>query len=232
MGKHYVPLTPVERVIEWGSKSADRARAGYQRIRQGRAGWAFSWVGWMGRAVAGIAVWYKRRVWDRFARNSGGRVTALRGSLTAALTVIALWMIPGVIATAWNAGLMATTWKEERVFLTNTQEIDPENDIHSVRGCVSFPCTERQAVYYRVSRSTLHDGYAVIKRGYFFYPEEVASVVAPGVNDCQVTSYGIRVRALMRGWGIYPHLLNAVCVPYNENPGRAQAPASEPNQNG
>lgn len=225
MGKHYVPLTPVERAIQWGTRVAERARAGYQRVRNGRGGWAFSWLGWMGRTVARLVMWYKRRVWDRFARGEGGRVTALRGSMTAALTVIALWMIPAAIATVWNTALMATTWNEERVFLTATEEIDPDNDIHSVRGCESFPCTEKQAVYYRVSRNALHDVYAFRTRGYFFYPEEVASVVAPGVNDCQVTSYGIRVRALMRGWGIYPHLLNAVCVPYNENPGRASAPA-------
>lgn len=232
MTKHYVPLTPVERVIEWGKRSAESVRAAYRRVRNGRAGWAFSWAGWVGCMIAAFAVWYKRRVWDRWARNPQGRVTALRGSLTAALTVIVFWMIPGIIGTAWNAGLMVTTWEEERVFLTATEEIDPENDVHSVRGCESFPCTEKQAVYYRVSRNALHDGYALAKRGYFFYPEEVASVVAPGVNDCQVTSYGIRVRALMRGWGIYPHLLNAICVPYNENPARALAPDAGPEETG
>lgn len=40
--------------------------------------------------------------------------------------------------------------------------------------------------------------------------------IAPGINRCEVLSYGISVKALMRGWGIYPLMLDAVCEPYND----------------
>ena len=131
-------------------------------------------------------------------------------------TLFALWLVPSILLTGWQAGLMAVTMKHEEVFLTSAEEIDPEGEVHAIRGCRSIPCSEADATYFRVRSTWMHDGYALLKRGHMFYPEEVAGVVAPGVNRCQVTSYGIRMRALMRGWGIYPDMLNAVCTPWVE----------------
>lgn len=228
MADYKVPLTPVERAIGKCKRAVDQISSAYRAVRHGRAGWVFSWAGWLGDRALRAAAWYKRRVWDRWAVNASGKVTALRAAITAIITASVIWCVPAVIATAWNAGLMLTTWKVETVFLTATEEIDPDNDVHSVRGCVSFPCTEKEAVYYRVSRNALHDVYSLTKRGYFFYPEEVASVVAPGVNKCEVTSYGIRLRAMMRGWGVYPHLLNAVCAPFRHDGGAGNGAVTNP----
>lgn len=165
-------------------------------------------------AALGIANRYKRWIWNRWARNAEGRYTWKRVGATVMATLFLLWIIPSMILTVWQAGLMATTWKDEVVFLTNSEEVDPIGEVHSIRGCRNIPCTESDAIYYRVRASWMHDLYALKKRQHFFYPEEVAGVVAPGVNRCEVSSYGIRVRALMRGWGIYPDMLNAICTPY------------------
>lgn len=171
--------------------------------------------------ILGITGWYKRRIWNKYARNPQGRHTGKRVTATLAGTVFVLWMIPSMLLAVWQAGLMATTWKDESVYLTTTQELDPDGEIHSIRGCRALPCHESDAIYYRVRSSWMHDGYALIKRGHMFYPEEVAGVVAPGVNRCTVSSYGIRVKALMRGWGIYPDMLDAVCTPYQSETGPA-----------
>lgn len=169
----------------------------------------------------GIAKRYQRWIWNRFARNKAGRYTGKRIAATLLMTAFLLWLIPSMLLTVWQAGLMATTWKDEVVFLTSAEEVDPLSEVHSIRGCRAIPCRESDAIYYRVRSSWMHDGYALLKRGHMFYPEEVAGVVAPGVNRCEVTSYGIRIKALMRGWGIYPEMLDAVCTPYQTETGQA-----------
>lgn len=172
-------------------------------------------LSWIVRTIAAIGRWYRDRVWKRFTRNADGERTPKRIAATLFTTLLVLWMIPSALLATWQVGLMATTWKsQEEIFLTSAEEIDPEGEIHSIRGCRNIPCGEKDAIYFRVRSSWMHDVYAMKTRGYFFYPEEVASVVAPGVNKCTVTSYGIRVRALMRGWGIYPDMLDATCTPY------------------
>lgn len=37
--------------------------------------------------------------------------------------------------------------------------------------------------------------------------------MTPSCPECVTTSYGIRIKALMRGWDIYPSLLSASCHP-------------------
>lgn len=172
-------------------------------------------------AALGIANRYKRWVWNRFSKNAAGRYTWKRVGATVFATLFFLWLIPSMILTVWQGGLMATTWKNEVVFLTSAEEVDPDNEVHSIRGCRAIPCRESDAVYYRVRSSWMHNGYALLDRGHMFYPEEVAGVVAPGVNRCQVVSYGVRIKALMRGWGIYPDMLDAECTPYRSENGEA-----------
>lgn len=159
---------------------------------------------------------YSRQIWNRFARNRDGRVTPKRAGWTVLGTVIFLAIMPTVLHLGWQVALFQTTWKDEVIYLTSAEEIDPENEIHSIRGCRQLPCAESDSVYFRVRSSVLHDAHAMWTKGHRFYPEEVAGVVAPGVNRCEVRSYGIRVKALMRGWGIYPDMVDAICVPYTD----------------
>jgi len=168
---------------------------------------------WIIGIVMGIVSWYRRRVWTRFARNKEGQMTTRRVSATVALTIFVLWMLPAAVLSVWQAGLMAATYKVEKVYLTNAEEVDPDGEVHSIRGRRTIEGKESETIYFRVRASWMHDWWAFAKRGHFFYPEEVAGVVAPGLNECTVTSYGIRIRALMRGWGIYPDMLDAVCRP-------------------
>lgn len=198
------------RFMTWLVAQHDRLRGVYERRARGPLRMILGFV-------LGITSRYRLWVWDRWARNGDGQVTRKRAGWTIFATLVFLWFLPAMLLTGWQAGLMATTMRNEEVFLTMAEEVDPENEVHSIRGCRAIPCTESDAVYFRVRASWMHEGYSLIKQGHMFYPEEVAGVVAPGVNRCQVTSYGIRVKAMMRGWGIYPDMLNAVCTPWVEN---------------
>ena len=60
----------------------------------------------------------------------------------------------------------------------------------------------------------------IYHHGSLFYPGYVAGAVAPVMERCVITSYGIRkkFRSLMRTWDIYPDLLQVKsCQPVDEN---------------
>jgi len=119
---------------------------------------------------------------------------------------------------SYQATLFLTTQQYEVIYLTNAEEVNPEDDVYSVRGCETIPCSEANSVYFRVRPTAFHQVYSLFTRGYFFYPDRVAAVVAPGVNECQVYSYGIRIKTLMRRGDWYPDMLDAVCSPMrNQN---------------
>lgn len=48
-------------------------------------------------------------------------------------------------------------------------------------------------------------------RGDFFYPDYVAATVAPGWQECTITSYGFRAKLFIRRLEIYPELLSVDC---------------------
>lgn len=219
-----VNKAPLARVQEWVRKKAGGLAELYETRASGPVGFVMRIFSWIGRT-------YNQKVWQRFAKNSGGSYTQKRVIGTIFGTFFALWLLPSAILTGWQIGLSQMTWQNETLYLTSAEEVDPENEIHSIRGCRAIPCSEADAVYFRVRSTWLHTVYSYYNRGHAFYPEEVAGVIAPGVNRCEVTSYGIRVKALMRGWGIYPDMLDAVCVPYSEaQASKAQPAEGEPAQ--
>jgi hypothetical protein len=113
---------------------------------------------------------------------------------------------------AWRVAMMASTWRQEKEYLISAEEVDAVEGIHAIRGCRQIPCAEEDAIYFRVRGTLAHTIWSVVARGTFIYPDCTASVVAPGVNLCDVTSYGIRVTALIRGWDLYPDMLYATCT--------------------
>lgn len=171
-------------------------------------------LSWIVRTIAAIGRWYRDSIWMRFAENKDGKRTAKRMAGTIAATLLVLWMLPSIFLATWQASLMLFTFERETVYLTAAEEVDPSGDIHAIRGCRAIPCNESDSIYFRVRPTWMHDIYSLWTRGSVFYPDYVASVVAPGVNKCEVSSYGIRIRALMRGWDIFPEMLDASCTPY------------------
>ena len=169
-------------------------------------------LGWLYRTGSRFAGWYRRKIWQRFARKLDGSFGKRRVAAIVFGTAFAVWMIPAMIGAVWQGTLMLTTWRTETIFLTNSEEVG--EDVFAIKGCRKIPCSEADATYFRVRSTLAHTIYAFGTRGNAFYPDYTASVVAPGVNSCDVTSYGIRIKALMRGWDVYPDMLDAVCVPY------------------
>jgi hypothetical protein len=200
------PLSPLERVVQFVQKLFVVPAAIWNSLATGTLGAPLRWIG-------RLFGWYKRRIWDRTTRNAAGVQTGKRIGFTLAGTALGLYILPTVIVSVFSAVLLLTTMRTEEVFLNSSEEIDPAGDVHNIKGCTAIRCSEQNSVYYHVRPDFVHDVYAWTKGRWAFYPDNVAAVVAPGVNSCTVTSYGFRMR-LLRGWGIYPDILDATCEPY------------------
>ena len=153
-------------------------------------------------------------VWNKLTYKDG-KFSRMRGGLMILSTGFFLFLGSLVVVTASQATLYMFTYKEETIYLSNSEEIG--EDIHAIKGCMKFPCDEDESVYFRVRSTPFNQVWSVLTRGHLYYPDAVAGVVAPGYNICKSGSYGIRLKLFMRSkndnW--YPDLLYASCSPYN-----------------
>jgi hypothetical protein len=174
-----------------------------------------------------------KRFWRRFAyytdKNTAERVLSRRRSgVVVAITFFFLAMFSPTwvgnsirfftIEPLIDGLLIASSMRTEIFYLNHSEEIDPENNVHSVRGCRSEGvCTERDAAYFRVRPRLSHDIWKLIKYDNPIYvPDHVVAPIAPGVNRCMVTYYGYRMTSswiarLLRSLQFYPTMLECTC---------------------
>lgn len=158
---------------------------------------------------------YVKFFWNRFAVDKAtGKFIKVRGGVTLLLTLAFLWFaaLP-LVGCVFDAGMYLATGRRETVYLTNSQEIDPDNNVHSAQGCYALPCDDSNSIYYRIRASLFNEVWS-ISHGYgIFYPDYVAAAIPSAVSKCDVTSYGIRLKFFMRSTDIYPDLIESVCTP-------------------
>jgi len=155
------------------------------------------------------AMWDKV-VYDRFGFNYR------RAGMFLTATLVVAYFASSVLWMAFQITLYVATSSTDRVYLTFSQEIYPDDDIHSVKGCTERPCTDQNTVYYRVAPSAFNHLWSLAVNWDIFYPDEVAAAVPPGISDCTVHRYGIRQKFLMRKADIYPDALQITCQPVLE----------------
>lgn len=163
-----------------------------------------------------------RKIWDRFAYTTVGSERAFsrkRGAYTLIGTIVTLWFVVSIASFAWHTALYITTGRvDEVVYLSNAQEINPDENLFSVQGCEAttnkgenFSCSEDESLYFRIEPSEFAQVWSILSKGGFFYPDYIAASIAPGWQKCTITSYGFRMKTMIRRWEIYPELLSAKC---------------------
>lgn len=170
---------------------------------------------WESVLVAGTGVAYAIPINWLFISTPGGspwlRATILWAHIWFALVGV-FWYLPLV-------------QRDETLYLYNSQKISDGatdstlDDVHEVHGCETLPCTDQTSVTFRVRASWFNEVWSFYHHGTFFYPGYVAGAVAPIMEKCTITSYGIRkkFRSLLRTWDVYPDLLQVKsCSPVNE----------------
>lgn len=180
-----------------------------------------------------FAVRLYRRIWNRLAfatdKKTGERILSRRRAgvlLTITFLIVAMFTPTRIgdtvrfvtIEPIIDGFLMATSLRTETFYLNNSEEIDPERNIHSVRGCRrEGSCVEKEAVYFRVRPRLSHDIWKLVNYSNPFYvPDHVVAPIAPGVNRCSVAYYGYRMTSswiarLLRSMQFYPTMLEASC---------------------
>lgn len=161
------------------------------------------------------------KVWNRFAYTvvDGQRVfSRKRGTYTLLGTILTLWFAVSIASFVWHTALyMSTARVDEVVYLSNAQEITPEENLFSVQGCEAtvagenFSCSEDESLYFRIEPTEFAHVWSLFNRGGFFYPDYIAAPIAPGWQKCVITSYGFRMKTMIRRWEVYPSLLSARC---------------------
>lgn len=163
-----------------------------------------------------IFVFLYLKLWKPWVYDKNGCFSKTNAGLYVVFLYVVFISFTTITWTLFHSFLYITTYEYEKVYLTNSQEINTDEDIHAIRGCESLTCSEENAIYFRVRPTVITHLYSIVNHGNIFYPDLTASVVAPGMNECEVASYGIRIKTLMRKWDIYPDMLSATCKPLNK----------------
>jgi hypothetical protein len=180
-----------------------------------RVGKRFLWrASWPGRKLWGLYF----GVWDWFV-NSAPTPFKRRRAAAAMITatfIFAWWVMLPLLGFLVDASLYAATVKrDEVVYMFNSQEISGEDNVHSVQGCHSLPCTDANSIYFRIRGTWFNEVWSVLNHGALFFPDFVAAAIPVTVSECKITSYGLRAKLFMRGVEVYPDLLASSCTPVN-----------------
>lgn len=161
---------------------------------------------------------YYSPIWNKFAYAADGSFSKVRGTATLLSSLVGVWVLYGFLFFMGDVLLYVTTAHvDEVVYLSNAQEIDPLENIHSVQGCTTqaegeqFSCDADKSLYFRIENDDFAEVWSLLNHGTLFYPDYVAAPIAPGWQRCTVTSYGFRMKIFLRGFNIYPSLLSAKC---------------------
>lgn len=160
-----------------------------------------------------------RYLWDRFVyvedRFENRIFSKSRAGIFLSTFLVFAWFILlPALGFLYDAGVYALTARhDEVVYLTNSQEILPEENIHSVQGCYALPCNEENSAYFRIRWTLFNQAWSLVQGHGVFLPDYIAASVPLSVSSCKVTSYGIRLKFLVRGLDLYPDLLRSECTP-------------------
>lgn len=174
------------------------------------------------------------RIWNRCAYSSNSEtgertLSRTRSSVVVVVTILVLSIFTNTqlgsavrfvtVEPLADAILIGLSKRTEVFYLTQSDEIDPESNIHSVRGCRKRgECAEIDAAYFRVQPRLAHDVWKLFTYGNPVYvPDHIVTPIAPGLNECHVTYYGYRMTSswiarILRSLQFYPTMLEARCT--------------------
>lgn len=193
---------------------------------------AFVWelfkapVSIIGGAISRILGWYKEK-WIKFTHNKYDEFVYKRGMVMAASTIVALIVLPTLLCLFLRTGYYLATYKKEKIFLIQSEEIYPDENTWAVRGCYTQNCDSESSLYYRIEPTLFHQLWSLSHEGNIFLPDAIGSSVPTGLTQCEVVSYGVRLRMLMT-FNIYPSILKITCdgyrTPDNDDKGEPGVP--------
>lgn len=162
-------------------------------------------------STSGAAYTRYRQLWTKVTHDKYGGFVYWRGGMMVIATLAGLWIIPTLINFTAQTALFFATHNYEEVYLIQSAEIYPDDNIWSVRGCDRLPCDGDSSIYFRIAPSLFTHVWSVLNTGWIFLPDNIGSGVPTGLTKCRVRSYGVRIKTLMNRFEIYPDVLEISC---------------------
>ena len=143
-------------------------------------------------------------------KRAGVTALALAAFTLAAPFVLVQTIIPTIARTIYDAGMLATM-KEDQLYLGRAELIDPARGVYQVSGCRDIAGCDGgdNTTYYRLRDNIILDVQYWTTRFEPYDPAEIAGAMVSELNDCRISYYGRRSKAL--GW--YPYIVKASCTP-------------------
>lgn len=159
--------------------------------------------------------WYKK-LWVKYTHNKYDEFVYKRGVAMLMTTFASIIIIPIIIGLAFQTTYYLITYKKENIYLIQSAEIYPDDNIWGVKGCYTQNCDSNSSLYFRIRPSLFHHLWNIGHNGSVFLPDIIGSSVPTGMTRCEVVSYGIRMRVLMM-FNIYPNILKITCEDYGSS---------------
>lgn len=172
-------------------------------------------ISFIGQKVRSAFSWYKA-LWVKFTHNKYDEFVYKRGVTMAAATLATMVIIPMLICLIFQTAYFWTTYKKEIIYLSQSEEIYPDDNIWGVRGCYTQRCDSDSSIYFRIKPSVFHHLWNIGNNGHVFLPDVIGSSVPTGLTQCEVISYGVRMRMTML-FNIYPNILKITCDGVSSN---------------
>lgn len=157
-------------------------------------------------------VWRKYRdLWNKVTKDKYGGFVPWRGGAMLISTALLIMSLTSLTIFVSQIGLYFLTRRSELIYLNQSEEIYPEDNIHSVKGCEELSCNPETTVYFHITPRFFHHVWSVLNTGHLFYPDLVAAASPAVPTECRVISYGFRVKYFMNNFDWYPYALRINC---------------------
>jgi hypothetical protein len=130
------------------------------------------------------------------------------GLMVVATLLFWIFLVDPIFDIAWNSALyMATARVNEEVILLSSQEVDSDRNTHNIEGCLKFPCSDADSLYFRVRASLFNNVWNIVHGKGLFYPDYLAAAIPTVPSRCVITSYGFRANMILRNLNTFPEVL-------------------------
>lgn len=158
---------------------------------------------------APLLKWYKTK-WIEYTYDRFGDFDKVRGAKMILYTIISFYVIISILGFTFDLGYYLYTKKTETIYLSDSVELDSDNNLWGVKGCPTKDCDSNTALYFRIRNTWFNTLWNIKTNGSIFLPDVIAAGVPTGQSKCEVTSYGLRYRILMV-YNYYPQILQVKC---------------------
>lgn len=156
-----------------------------------------------------VLKWYKG-IWINYTYNKYGEFLYKKAAVMLVITFTSLIIAYSAMTLVFQTAYYFATYKKETIYLSQSEEIYPDDNIWNVRGCYTEYCDSNSSIYFRINPSVFHHLWNLIHSGRVFLPDMLGSSVPTGLTKCEIVSYGIRMRMTML-FNIYPKILKISC---------------------